>query len=187
MIRVPEVRVIDSEGNQLGVMPTVEARRLAEEAGLDLVEVSPTARPPVCRIMDFGKYKYERNKRLREARKKQHVIQVKEVKFRPKTEEHDYQFKKRHAAEFLEKRHKVKFTVMFRGRELDHKELGERILKRLEVELGHLGQVERPIQFEGRFMTMIMAPLPQRQAPKKRPHEGPEEEGERRDAETEVE
>lgn len=184
-IRVPEVRVIDSEGNQLGVMPTPEARKLAEEAGLDLVEVSPTARPPVCRIMDFGKYKYERSKRLKEAKKKQHVIHVKEVKFRPKTEEHDYQFKKRHAEEFLSRGNKVKFTVMFRGRELDHKELGERILSRLERELAHMGQVERAVQFEGRFMTMIMAPLPPRAV--KREKAAEQERSEGRDAEAEVE
>lgn len=157
-IRVPEVRVIDKDGSQLGVMPTEKAIALAEESNLDLVEVSPTARPPVCRIVDYGKYKYERNKKLRQSKKKQHTIQVKEIKLRPKIEEHDYQFKRRHAEEFLEKAHKVKFTVIFRGRELDHKELGARVLERMKEDLAHIGVIERPAQFEGRLMTMFMAP-----------------------------
>lgn len=160
MIRVPEVRVIDADGNQLGIMPTEKALEVADEKGLDLVEVSPTARPPVCRIIDFGKFKYEQSKRQREARKKQHTIQVKEVKFRPKTEEHDYQFKKRHAEEFLEKGYKVKITMMFRGRELDHRELGMKMLERLENELEHVGSVERAPSFEGRLIVMYLAPLP---------------------------
>jgi translation initiation factor IF-3 len=159
---VPEVRLIDHEGNQRGVMPTGEAQKLADELGLDLVEVSPTARPPVCRIMDFGKYKYEQSKKQKQSRKKQHAFHVKEVKLRPKTEEHDYQFKKRHAEEFLEKHHKVKFTVMFRGRELDHRELGQRILDKMTRDLAHVGVVERPPVFEGRLMIMYMAPLPQK-------------------------
>jgi translation initiation factor IF-3 len=159
MIRVPEVRVIGADGNQLGVMSTEKAQQLAEEQGLDLVEVSPTARPPVCRITDFGKFKYERSKRQREAKKKQHTIHVKEVKFRPKTEEHDYQFKRRHAEEFLEKGYKVKITMMFRGRELDHRELGMRMLERLQKDLEEVGSVERAPSFEGRLIVMYMAPL----------------------------
>jgi translation initiation factor IF-3 len=159
MIRVPEIRVIDADGNQLGVMETEKALALADEQGLDLVEVSPTARPPVCRITDFGKFKYERSKRERESRKKQHTIQVKEVKFRPKTEEHDYQFKKRHAEEFLEKGNKVKITMMFRGRELDHRELGMRMLQRLQKDLEVVGSVERAPAFEGRLIVMYLAPL----------------------------
>lgn len=140
-------------------MATDAARALAQEQGLDLVEVSPTARPPVCRIMDFGKYKYEQSKKQKESKKKQHTIQVKEVKLRPKTEEHDYQFKKRHAEEFLEKNHKVKVTLMFRGRELDHKELGEKMLARLQEDLAHVSVVERPPRFEGRLMVMYLAPI----------------------------
>ena len=159
MIRVPEVRVINSDGEQLGVMATDKAIEAAEEQGLDLVEVSPTASPPVCRIVDYGKYKYEKNKRLKESKKKQHTIQVKEIKLRPKTEEHDYQFKKRHAEEFLGKFFKVKFTIIFRGRELDHKELGARILSRIKEDLAHVGVVERDAMFEGRLMTMYMAPV----------------------------
>lgn len=160
MIRVPEVRLIDHEGEQRGVMPTAEALELAQEYGLDLVEISPQVRPPVCRIMDFGKYKYELSKKQKESKKKQHNLQVKEVKMRPKTEEHDYQFKKRHAEEFLEKHHKVKLTVMFRGRELNHRERGERMLDRMVEDLKHVGTVEQSPKFEGRTMVLYMAPLP---------------------------
>jgi translation initiation factor IF-3 len=133
---------------------------MAQELGLDLVEISPTSRPPVCRIMDFGKFKYEQSKKLKQSKRKQHTFQVKEVKFRPKTEEHDYQFKRRHAEEFLEKHFKVKVTVMFRGREMDHREMGYRILDRLVKDLAHVGNVDRAAEFEGRLMVMYMAPLP---------------------------
>jgi len=162
------VRVVGDDGNQLGVMPTQQALGLAREQGLDLVEVSPTSRPPVCRIMDFGKFKYEQSKKQKQSKKKQHTFQVKEVKFRPKTEEHDYQFKKRHAEDFLSKHFKVKFTLMFRGREMDHKEMGYRILDRLTKELAHVGQVDRQPEFEGRFMIMYMSPLPRLQVSKPR-------------------
>lgn len=165
---MPEVRVIDAEGEQLGVMQTQAALEMALEQGLDLVEVSPTARPPVCRIMDFGKYKYELSKKQKQSKKKQHTTQVKEVKLRPKTEEHDFQFKKRHAEEFLEKHHKVKFTLMFRGRELDHKERGFQMLERMAKELEGVGAVEREARFEGRIMVMYMAPLSSRQPPPKK-------------------
>jgi translation initiation factor IF-3 len=167
MIRVSEVRVIGADGEQLGVMPTDQALDLAGENSLDLVEVSPMARPPVCRIMDYGKYKYEQNKRQKLSKKKQHSYSIKEIKMRPKTEEHDYQFKKKHAEEFLEKHHKVKFTIVFRGRELSHKELGARILKRVREELTHVGTVEREPQFEGRLMIMVMAPLTGKSQPRK--------------------
>jgi translation initiation factor IF-3 len=163
---VPEVRVIDAAGEQAGVMPTVQAIRLAQEQGLDLVEVSPTSRPPVCRIMDFGKYKYELSKKQKQSKKKQHTFQIKEVKFRPKTEEHDYQFKKKHAEEFLEKHYKVKFTLMFRGREMDHKEMGYKILDRLTKDLVDVGTVDRKPEFEGRLMIMYMSPLPAKIQPK---------------------
>ncbi|HET6463468.1 MAG TPA: translation initiation factor IF-3 [Candidatus Krumholzibacteria bacterium] len=165
-IRVPEVRVIGADGNQLGVMPTHEAIRMAREQGLDLVEVSPTSRPPVCRVMDFGKYKYELSKKQKQSKKKQHTFQIKEVKFRPKTEEHDYQFKKKHAEEFLEKHYKVKFTLMFRGREMDHKEMGYKILDRLKKDLEQVGTVDRNPEFEGRLMIMYMSPLPSKVQPK---------------------
>jgi len=172
-IRVPEVRVVDAEGNQLGVMPTPQAVRLAQEQGLDLVEVSPTSRPPVCRVMDFGKYKYELSKKQKQSKKKQHTFQIKEVKFRPKTEEHDYQFKKKHAEEFLEKHYKVKFTLMFRGREMDHKEMGYKILDRLTTDLANFGTVDRKPEFEGRLMIMYMSPLPVKTQPKARPASTP--------------
>jgi translation initiation factor IF-3 len=148
-------------------METQKALEIAMEQGLDLVEVSPTARPPVCRIMDFGQYKYEQNKKQKQSKKKQHTAAVKEVKLRPKTEEHDYQFKKRHAEEFLEKNHKVKFTLMFRGRELDHKERGFQMLKRMSEDLAHVGMVERDARFEGRIMVMYMAPHPAGKSPVK--------------------
>jgi len=168
LIRVPEVRVIDAEGEQLGVMSTDRAIALAMENGLDLVEVSPTARPPVCRIMDFGKFKYEQSKKQKESKKKQHTVQVKEIKLRPKTEEHDYQFKMRHAHDFLEKGNKVKVTLMFRGRELDHKELGQKMLGRLQADLADVGTVERPASMEGRLMVMYMAPIPGKPKPKEK-------------------
>ena len=158
--------MIGADGNQLGVMQTHEAVRMAREQGLDLVEVSPTSRPPVCRVMDFGKYKYELSKKQKQSKKKQHTFQIKEVKFRPKTEEHDYQFKKKHAEEFLEKHYKVKFTLMFRGRELDHKEMGYKILDRLKKDLEHVGTVDRNPEFEGRLMIMYMSPLPSKAQPK---------------------
>ena len=160
------MRVIDAAGEQAGVMPTQQAIRLAQEQGLDLVEVSPTSRPPVCRIMDFGKYKYELSKKQKQSKKKQHTFQIKEVKFRPKTEEHDYQFKKKHAEEFLEKHYKVKFTLMFRGREMDHKEMGYKILDRLTVDLVNFGTVDRKPEFKGRLMIMYMSPLPVKVQPK---------------------
>jgi len=157
-------------------MQTQEAQALADEAGLDLVEVSPTARPPVCRIMDFGKFKYEEAKKERASKKKQHSSQIKEVKFRPKTEEHDYQFKKRHAEEFLEKHHKLKVTMMFRGREMDHRERGAELLRRLVVDLAHVGTVEREPRFEGRLMIMYISPLPtHQQRPKEKAVEKKEE------------
>jgi translation initiation factor IF-3 len=186
-IRIPEIRLIDEEGNQLGIMPTSKALEMAMERGYDLVEIAPQSRPPVCRIMDFGKYKYELKKKLKQSKKKQHVIHVKEIKFRPKTEEHDYQFKKRHAEEFLGKNDKVKFTVIFRGRELSHKELGERILTRIKEELSDIGVVEKDVSFEGRIMTLIMAPIAgkEKQVKSEGGQAAAEESKEGNDAETE--
>lgn len=157
-IRISPVRLIDEAGGQLGIVPTEEARRLADERGLDLVEVAPQARPPVCRLMDYGKYKYEQARKAREARRKQHNIQVKEVKLRPKIEEHDLAFKLRHARRFLEEGDKVKFTLMFRGREVTHPERGERVLQRVVAELTDVGGVEANIAREGRTMTLTLAP-----------------------------
>jgi translation initiation factor IF-3 len=157
-IRVPSIRVIGPEGTQLGVMSPKEALAIAVGHGLDLVEVSPNSRPPVCRIMDFGKFKYEQSKRARKARKKQHVMHLKEVKLRPKIEEHDYQFKMDHAKRFLEAHDKVKFTVTFRGRELSHAELGHRLLERVVKDLEDIGQVESPARSEGRNLVLLMVP-----------------------------
>ena len=135
-----------------------EAGPMASSRGLDLVEVAPSARPPVCRIMDYGKYRYEQSKKAHEAKKHQKTIQVKEVKFRPKIDDHDYQFKKKHATRFLTAQNKVKATIMFRGREITHPEIGRRILERLKEDLGDLASVERPPKLEGYNMTMILAP-----------------------------
>jgi len=159
-IRIPQVRVITDDGTQVGIMPTSEALRMAEEKGLDLVEVSPKARPPVCKIMDYGKYMYQMNKRAKEAKKHQHVTVVKEIKMRPKIEPHDYNFKKRHAIEFLADGDKVKCTVIFRGRELAHKELGRKLMERLIEDLEDEANVEVPIRSEGRTMMMVLAPKP---------------------------
>ncbi|MBN2564301.1 MAG: translation initiation factor IF-3 [Candidatus Eisenbacteria bacterium] len=159
-IRIPQVRVIDDDGSQVGVIPTSEALAMAEERGLDLVEVSPKARPPVCKIMDYGKYMYQLNKRAKEAKKRQHVTVVKEIKMRPKIEPHDYDFKLRHAREFLGEGDKVKCTVIFRGRELAHKELGRKLMERAIEDLSDAASVEVPIRSEGRSMIMVLAPKP---------------------------
>lgn len=158
MIRVREVRVVGADGTQLGIMPTLEAQRLAEDEGLDLVEVAPNERPPVCRIMDYGKYKYQRSKRLQQAKKKQKIILVKEIKLRPKTEEHDYRFKTQHVRRFLQDGHKAKVTVVFRGREMAHTELGRRILDRIIEDLEEVATVEQSPKQEGRNMTMVLGP-----------------------------
>ncbi len=158
-IRAREVRVVDDEGNQLGVLSLAEALAAAEERGLDLVEVSPNADPPVCRIMDYGKYKYQTSKRTAEAKKKTARVEIKEVKMRPKTEEHDFQVKIRNARRFLEEGNKVKVTIMFRGREVTHPEFGHRLMTRVGEELKDIGQVESHPGMFGRFMTMVVAPL----------------------------
>ncbi|MGA9286418.1 MAG: translation initiation factor IF-3 [Solirubrobacteraceae bacterium] len=157
-IRVPEVRVIDDEGNQVGVMKTPDALKFAQERDLDLVEVAPEAKPPVCRVLDYSKYKYEQAQKVKQARKHQQQITVREIKFRPKIAEHDYDTKKHHVERFLRHKDKVKITIMFRGREVTHPERGVMILDRLAEELSELGVVEqRPTQ-DGRNMTMMLAP-----------------------------
>ena len=157
-IRSREVRVVDSEGEQLGVMPLEEALRLAQEKNLDLVNVAPQARPPVCRIMDFGRYKYEQSKRDKEARKKQKTTAVKEVKMRPGIDEHDFQVKKRNALRFLENGDKVKVTIIFRGRQITHPELGRKQCQKMASELEEVATVEREPRMEGRNMVMFLAP-----------------------------
>ena len=157
-IRVPEVRLIDAEGNQLGVVPTQEARRIGEESGLDLVEVSPDAKPPVCRIMNFGKYTYQQNKRKAAAKKKQKQIHIKEVKFRPVTEEADYQVKLRSIMRFLTDGDKVKVSLRFRGREMTHPELGTQLMERIILDVTEHGIVEQRAKMEGRQMIMVIGP-----------------------------
>lgn len=158
-IRTFEVRVIDADGKQLGVLTVPAAMERAKERGLDLVEVSPTAQPPVCRIMDFGKYKYEISKKQKASKAKQHVIKVKEIKFHPKTGENDYNYRLVQAKEFLEKGFKVKATVVFRGREMAHMEFGSRWLKKMAVDLDGLGAAETGSIQEGRNVTTIFAPV----------------------------
>jgi translation initiation factor IF-3 len=157
-IRISPVRVIGDDGEQLGIMPVEEALEAAEAQGLDLVEVAPNSRPPVVRIMDYGKYKYEQSRKARQAKKKQHTTQVKEVKFRPGIEAHDLEFKLRHARRFLEEGNKVKTTMMFRGRQLAHPELGREVLDRVASELEDVGRIESQPKLEGRNMIMVLAP-----------------------------
>lgn len=157
-IKAREVRVISASGQQLGIMSPREALRIAAEQHLDLVEISPTAKPPVCRIMDYGKYRYEQQKRDKEARKKQKVITIKEVKIRPNIEEHDFSVKLKHAQRFLTDGDKVKITVMFRGRELSHPELGKEMLAKMAASLQEIAHIEREAKLEGKNMIMIMAP-----------------------------
>ncbi len=158
-IRISPVRLIQDDGEQIGIVSMDEARERAGVRGMDLVEVAPEARPPVVKMMDYGKYRYEAQRAQREARKKQHTIQVKEVKFRPGIEEHDYKFKTRHARRFLEEGNKVKLTMMFRGRQVTHPELGLEVLKRVTEDLKDLGKIESHPSFEGRIMSMVLAPL----------------------------
>ncbi len=157
-IDASRVRVIDSEGEQRGVMTLSEAISVARNEGLDLVEVSPNADPPVCRIMDFGKYLFEQNKKSQAAKRKQKQVQVKEIKFRPGTDEGDYKIKLRKLVEFLEDGDKTKVTLRFRGREMAHKELGAQLLARVRDDLENYGVVEQMPQLEGRQMVMVMAP-----------------------------
>jgi len=157
-IRAREIRVIDDSGNQLGIMPPFQALKTAREQQLDLVEISPTAVPPVCKIMDYGKYVYQLNKRAHEARKNQRNIVVKEVKFRPTTDDHDYEFKKNNIVRFLKEGDKVKAMITFRGREISHQEIGRRIMDRLVEDVGEAGVVEYRPRMEGFALTAIFAP-----------------------------
>jgi len=157
-INSPQLRVISSTGEQIGILPLAEALRKAEEAGLDLVEISPTAQPPVCRIMNYGKFQYEESKRRHAAKKKQKQIQIKEVKFRPGTGVGDYQIKLRNLMRFLEEGNKAKITLRFRGREMAHQEIGMEMLKRLEIDLKEYGTVEQYPRLEGRQMVMLLNP-----------------------------
>ena len=157
-IRVPEVRLIGPDGEQVGVMPTREALSQAAEAHLDLVEVAPQASPPVCRIMDYGKFKYQQSKKQQEARRRQTIIQVKEIKVRPKIEEHDMGFKLKNTRKFLAEGDKVKISVIFRGREIAHTDRGFKILSQMSEALADVGTVEQAPRLEGRNMSMIVTP-----------------------------
>ena len=157
-IDAEKVRLIDADGEQVGVVSVQEGQDLADEVGLDLVEVSPHADPPVCKILDYGKYKYEAQKKANEARKKQKIIEVKEIKMRPGIEEHDYQVKMRSVRKFIDHGDKVKMTIRFRGREMVHQDLGMRVLDRVREELDEDVKIEQFPRTEGRLMTMIMAP-----------------------------
>ena len=156
-INVPNVRLVGEDGEMMGVMPTRQAMMKAEEVGLDLVEISPNAAPPVCKILDYGKFKYEQQKKRAEARKKQKVIEVKEIKMRPNIDDNDYEVKMRNARRFLEDGDKVKFTMRFRGREMVHQEIGMAVLTRVRTELDTLGKIEQFPQLEGRQMVMVLS------------------------------
>ncbi|MGI5835966.1 MAG: translation initiation factor IF-3 [Chloroflexota bacterium] len=157
-IRVREVRLIDDKGEQLGVVPTAEALRIANERGFDLVEVAPNASPPVCRLMDYGKFKYEQTKKEREARKNQKIVLLKEMRLRPKIDEHDLEFKTKLVQKFLQEGDKVKVTIVFRGRELAHPQLGRELLDTMADKLKGVASLERSPLMEGKSMSMILAP-----------------------------
>jgi translation initiation factor IF-3 len=157
-IRIPQIRVIDEEGEQLGIMDTRDALDMALERGLDLVEVAPNARPPVCRIMDYGRFRYEADKKAKKAKSKSHQQRVKVIKFRPKTEDHDYQFKKKHIVEFLEAGDRVKVIVQYRGREMAHQERGMRIVTRLLEDLDETALVVDPPRMEGNTLSLMLMP-----------------------------
>ena len=157
-IRAPRMRVIDKDGNQLGVLTLIDALNRAELAGLDLVEIAPNAVPPVCKIIDFGKYRYEQAKKEKESRKSQHQVKVKEVKLKPNTDEHDLQTKLRHAREFIAKGNKVRITCVFRGREMMHPEFGRRVVQKLCEDLSDIATPESPAKLLGRNLSVVLAP-----------------------------
>ncbi|MFH1868078.1 MAG: translation initiation factor IF-3 [Candidatus Omnitrophota bacterium] len=157
-IRIKEIRAIGPEGEQLGLITPQEGLRIAREKSLDLVEVSPFADPPVCRIMDYSKFKYEQDKREKEARKRQHIVKMKEVRYKPRIEEHDYQTKLNHIKDFVKKGNRVKISMMFRGRELAHTDIGREVMKRVAEDLVGIAEVEKLPMREGRFLNMIIAP-----------------------------
>ncbi len=175
-VTAPQIRLIGEDGDQLGIFDNDSAQQIAEDQGYDLVEIAPNAEPPVCRIMDYGKYRYEQDVKAKQARKNQAKIEVKEMKFRPKIDVGDYETKKGHVLRFLEKGNKVKITIMFRGREMTHPELGLKILEQLADELKDVAVIEQDPKLEGRNMHMLLAPIPQdakkKQAPKKTEEEG---------------
>ena len=158
-INSPEVQVIASNGKNLGILNTNEAISMAKEEGLDLIEIAPNARPPVCKIIDIGKYKYDAQKKANQAKKKQKKIEVKEIKLRPVTETHDYQFKIKNAQKFISKGDKVKFTIRFKGRELQHSHLGQELMEKIKVDMQEVGKVELDPRFDGKQIIMVIQPL----------------------------
>ena len=158
-INSPEVQVIASSGENLGILNTNEAISMAKEEGLDLIEIAPNAKPPVCKIIDIGKYKYDAQKKANQAKKKQKKIEVKEIKLRPVTETHDYQFKIKNAQKFISKGDKVKFTIRFKGRELQHSHLGEELMDKIKVDMQEVGKVELDPRFDGKQIIMVIQPL----------------------------
>lgn len=158
LIRVPEVRLIGADGSQVGVVSSSEALKIARAAGLDLVEVSPNAKPPVCRVMDFGKFRFEQTKKAKASKAKQHVVKVKEIKLHPKTASNDYNYRMKQAADFLARGYKVKVTMFFRGREMAHQEYGKRLLDQAKIDLEEFGDIELESKMEGNNMTSIFAP-----------------------------
>ena len=158
-IRAPQVQVISSDGTNLGTLNTHEAIKIAKEEGLDLIEIAPNARPPVCKIIDIGKYKYDAQKKANQAKKKQKKIEVKEIKLRPVTETHDYQFKIKNAQKFISKGDKVKFTIRFKGRELQHSHLGQELMEKIKVDMQEVGKVELDPRFDGKLIIMVIQPL----------------------------
>ena len=158
-INSPEVQVIASNGENLGILNTNEAISMAKEEGLDLIEIAPNAKPPVCKIIDIGKYKYDTQKKANQAKKKQKKIEVKEIKLRPVTETHDYQFKIKNARKFISKGDKVKFTIRFKGRELQHSHLGQELMEKIKVDMQEVGKVELDPRFDGKLITMVIQPL----------------------------
>lgn len=171
-IRVREVRLIDDKGEQRGIVPTLEALKIAREAGVDLVEVAPQSSPPVCKLLDYGKFKFEQEKKIKESRKNQKIVKIKEVRMQPKIDDHDLEFKSKHVREFLEDGDKVKVTIRFRGRELAHTEIGEEVLKSV---LGHIEGsylMEKLPAMEGRFMSMILTPKAVKKPMEAKPSDG---------------
>ena len=158
-ITAPEVQVIGSDGENLGILNTNEAISMAKEEGLDLIEIAPNAKPPVCKIIDIGKYKYDAQKKANQAKKKQKKIEVKEIKLRPVTETHDYQFKIKNAQKFISKGDKVKFTIRFKGRELQHSHLGQELMDKIKVDMQEVGKVELDPRFDGKQIIMVIQPL----------------------------
>ncbi len=158
-INSPEVQVIASNGENLGILNTNEAIAMAKEEGLDLIEIAPNAKPPVCKIIDMGKYKYDAQKKANKAKKKQKKIELKEIKLRPVTETHDYQFKIKHAQKFISKGDKVKFTIRFKGRELQHSHLGNELMNKIKEDMKDIGKVELDPKFDGKQMIMVIQPL----------------------------